>query len=101
MKTASARERLETMVATRDGFIIAQKDLELRGPGELLGTRQHGLPDLRAADLLEDRDLLEAARADAARLLQDDPCLGDPQVRALAEAVHLKFDAARAAVAVS
>jgi ATP-dependent DNA helicase RecG len=101
MKTDAARERLETMAATRDGFVIAQKDLELRGPGELLGTRQHGLPDLRAGDLLEDRELLEAARQDAARLLQDDPRLADPLVRALADAVRLKFDAARAAVAVS
>jgi ATP-dependent DNA helicase RecG len=101
VKTDAARERLEAMAATRDGFVIAQRDLELRGPGELLGTRQHGLPDLRAADLLEDRELLEAARQEAAGLLHDDPQLRDPEVRPLAEAVRLRFDAARAAVAVS
>jgi len=100
-RTDAARVRLETMAATRDGFAIAQKDLELRGPGEVLGTRQHGLPDLRVADLLEDRELLEAAREDAAGLLRDDPGLRDPQVRALADAVRLRFGAGRAAVAVS
>jgi ATP-dependent DNA helicase RecG len=100
MKTDTARERLETMAATRDGFLIAQKDLELRGPGEVLGTRQHGLPDLRAADLLTDRELLEEARRDAAQLLQDHPGLRGPQVRDLAAAVRLKFPPDRAAVAV-
>lgn len=101
MQTETARARLETMAATGDGFVIAQKDLELRGPGELLGTRQHGLPDLRVADLLGDQGLLEAARDDATKLLRDDPALGGPQVRALAEAVRSKFGTGRAAVAVS
>ena len=101
MQTDAARMRLETMAASRDGFVIAQRDLELRGPGELLGTRQHGLPDLRVADLLNDQGLLEAAREDAAALLRGDPALGSPQVRALAEAVRAKFGTGRTAVAVS
>ncbi|HLA23794.1 MAG TPA: ATP-dependent DNA helicase RecG [bacterium] len=101
MKTETARMRLETMAATHDGFVIAQKDLELRGPGELLGTRQHGLPDLRVANLLEDQELLEAAREDAMGLLRDDPALREPQVRALGDAVRSKFGTGRAAVAVS
>jgi ATP-dependent DNA helicase RecG len=100
MKTDAARERLETIAATRDGFHIAQKDLELRGPGEVLGTRQHGLPDLRAADLLTDRELLEEARQDAARLLRDHPGLRGPEVCDLAAAVSVKFPPDRAVVAV-
>lgn len=60
-----ARERIKTLTESTDGFLIAQKDLELRGPGEILGTRQHGLPELKAADLLKDLDLLEQAREEA------------------------------------
>jgi len=80
--TEEARARLETMAATRDGFAIAQADLELRGPGELLGTRQHGLPDLRVADLARDLPLLEQARDEAAQVLAADPDLADPRMQA-------------------
>ena len=66
--TESARERLEAMVASTDGFELAEKDLEIRGGGQLLGARQSGLSDLRFARITKDRDLLEAAR-DAARSL--------------------------------
>lgn len=100
-KTEAARIRLETMVATRDGFHIAQQDLQLRGPGEMFGTRQHGLPDLRVADLLEDQALLETARDDAATLLRQDATLRTAQLRALGDAVRAKFGTGRAAVAVS
>jgi ATP-dependent DNA helicase RecG len=62
-----ARSRLEVMVATDDGFEIAERDLELRGPGDFFGTRQWGLPGFRAARLIRDRDLLEKARAEATR----------------------------------
>jgi ATP-dependent DNA helicase RecG len=65
-----ARERIETMVRTEDGFAIAEKDLELRGPGDFFGTRQSGLPLLRVADLMRDRDLLEEARREAFALVQ-------------------------------
>jgi len=101
MKTETARTRLETMAATRDGFVIAQTDLELRGPGELLGTRQHGLPDLRVADLIGDQELLAAARDDVVGLLRDDPSLRQGELRALGDAVRAKFGTGRAAVAVS
>jgi ATP-dependent DNA helicase RecG len=62
-----ARSRLQVMVATDDGFEIAERDLELRGPGDFFGTRQWGLPGFRAARLIRDRDLLEKARAEATR----------------------------------
>ena len=69
----TARERLAAMRELADGFALAQKDLELRGPGELLGLRQSGVPGLRYADLAQDADLLEAARDTAQRLLQSAP----------------------------
>ncbi len=67
--SAAARDRLKTMEATSDGFKIAEKDLELRGPGSVFGTQQHGLPDLRfLAEILRDPALLESARDEARRL---------------------------------
>ncbi|WP_343225097.1 ATP-dependent DNA helicase RecG [Luteimonas sp. MC1828] len=68
-----ARERLETMRETGDGFVIAEKDLELRGPGELLGTRQTGLAAFRVADLARDADLLPLVHALGEQLLRDQP----------------------------
>jgi len=68
-----ARTRLEAMVGTGDGFVLAEKDLELRGPGDFFGTRQSGMPTFRVAHLLRDRDLLERARAEAFRLLEAGP----------------------------
>ena len=62
---ASARARLHSLCETMDGFELARKDLELRGPGEVMGTRQAGMPELRVAHLLRDEDLLEPARAEA------------------------------------
>jgi ATP-dependent DNA helicase RecG len=57
------------MVATEDGFVIAEKDLQIRGPGDFFGTRQWGMPSFRVAHLLRDRDLLEPARREAFRLV--------------------------------
>ncbi|MBV8881705.1 MAG: ATP-dependent DNA helicase RecG, partial [Planctomycetaceae bacterium] len=77
-------ERIETFVSTSDGFRIAEADLRLRGPGELLGTRQSGLPELKAARLIEDAKLLEQAREDAFALVARDPVLaGAPALKAL------------------
>jgi ATP-dependent DNA helicase RecG len=76
-------ERLRMFEATDDGFKIAESDLLLRGPGELLGARQHGLPALRVANLARDGQLLEQARKDAIMLCRDDPELAGPQWRAL------------------
>jgi ATP-dependent DNA helicase RecG len=64
-----ARARLDVMVATEDGFVIAEKDLQIRGPGDFFGTRQWGMPSFRVAHLLRDRDLLEPARREAFRLV--------------------------------
>jgi ATP-dependent DNA helicase RecG len=64
-----ARARLDVMVSTEDGFAIAEKDLEIRGPGDFFGTRQWGMPTFRVAHLLRDRDLLEQARTEAFRLV--------------------------------
>jgi len=64
-KTSVAKERLGIMAQTNDGFIIAEKDLELRGPGELLGTKQSGLPEFRVANLVRDQQFLEGARKEA------------------------------------
>ncbi|HEY5849682.1 MAG TPA: ATP-dependent DNA helicase RecG [Lysobacter sp.] len=68
-----ARQRLETMRETNDGFVIAEKDLELRGPGELLGTRQTGLAQFRVADLGRDADLLPQVQEIGERLLRESP----------------------------
>ena len=65
-----AKERIKTLTETSDGFIIAQKDLELRGPGEILGTRQHGIPEMKVANLLTDWDLLEQAQKHALKTSQ-------------------------------
>jgi len=70
-----ARERLSTMVATNDGFKIAEKDLELRGPGEIEGTRQSGSLNLKLADLVQDKQLLQVAAKMAAETLDNDPDL--------------------------
>ena len=75
--SAMARERLDTLRQTSDGFAIAEKDLQLRGPGELLGTRQTGLAAFRIADLARDADLLPQVHALADRLLREAPDLAD------------------------
>lgn len=67
--TPEAEQRLDTMVRTQDGFEIAEKDLELRGPGEFFGTKQAGMPSLRVANIIRDRELLEAAKREARAVL--------------------------------
>ncbi|MHC5083079.1 MAG: ATP-dependent DNA helicase RecG [Planctomycetota bacterium] len=71
----TAVSRLEIMTRSRDGFEIAEHDLKLRGPGELFSTRQHGLPDLKIANIVEDFELLNLARRDAFGMIKDDPAL--------------------------
>jgi ATP-dependent DNA helicase RecG len=81
------RRRMRVMTESTDGFVIAEEDLLLRGPGEFYGTRQHGLPDLRVARVGQDVALLEEARQAAFRLTQRDPQLGRPEHAALRERV--------------
>jgi ATP-dependent DNA helicase RecG len=70
--TDDARERLKALSSTNDGFVIAERDLELRGPGDFFGTRQSGLPKLRTGDLVRDRDIMEAAHREARALVERD-----------------------------
>lgn len=80
---SNARERLEALVRTTDGFEIAEEDLRIRGPGEFFGVRQWGIPEFRAAQLIRDRVLLEQARAEAFALIGRDPHLTAPTSQAL------------------
>lgn len=80
-----AERRLAAMVQTTDGFAIAETDLKLRGPGDFFGTRQSGIPEFRAADLLRDGPILQQARDDAFALVNLDPELRDPSHDVLAD----------------
>lgn len=71
-KTKIAKERMKTMTESEDGFVISEKDLKLRGPGEFFGIRQHGLPELKIADLYKDMAILKEAQSAAAELLKID-----------------------------
>lgn len=86
-KTEEGRIRMEVMTETCDGFRIAEADLQLRGPGEILGTRQSGLPELYIGDLLHDSALMEEARKAAFTLVANDPDLIQPEHAALREAL--------------
>ena len=85
----AARARLNVMRETDDGFRIAEEDLRLRGGGELLGTKQSGLPAFRIADLAKHGDLLSAARDDARLILERDPDLTTPRGETLRELLYL------------
>ena len=88
--SSEARERLKIMCATNDGFKIAEKDLELRGPGDIQGTRQSGVLNFKLADIVKDRGLLEKAREMAETLLGVDPDLSSPTSRLLKAHLQLR-----------
>jgi ATP-dependent DNA helicase RecG len=87
-----ARKRLETMVETNDGFKIAEVDLRLRGPGDLQGTRQSGILDLKIADLIKDERILKYARSLASEILNDDPRLEQEKNKPLARQMAIMKD---------
>ena len=90
-KSQEARRRLAILCETNDGFRIGEEDLKIRGPGEVLGTAQHGELALRAADLARDADLLGLARDDAKELLEADAQLLKPEHRALRERLVAQY----------
>jgi ATP-dependent DNA helicase RecG len=90
-KTDDARQRISAMLNTQDGFKIAEVDLEIRGPGEFFGTRQHGLPELKIANIVRDREMLEAAKKEAFELVHKDRFLRSPENRLIRENLLRKF----------
>jgi ATP-dependent DNA helicase RecG len=85
------QERLDAFTKTADGFALAELDFNLRGPGDLFGTRQHGLPPLRIADLRRDEAIVEEARRDAQALIASDPDLAEPSFARLRRIVFHRY----------
>ncbi|MEO8933066.1 MAG: helicase-related protein, partial [Xanthomarina sp.] len=77
--SADSKKRIETMTRTNDGFEIAEVDLNLRGPGDMMGTQQSGVLNLKIADIIKDKDILQSARHYAKKILQSDPRLISPE----------------------
>ena len=90
-KTEEAQERLKAVEGTLDGFQIAELDLDIRGPGEFFGTRQHGLPEIRFGNILKDFDIMEIARREAFGLVAKDPFLKDERHRLLKMGILSRF----------
>ncbi|MDD6816177.1 MAG: ATP-dependent DNA helicase RecG [Firmicutes bacterium] len=90
-ETEVAAKRNELMVNSTDGFTIAEEDLKLRGPGEIFGTRQHGLPELNIADLVKHVDILDQVKDVAKDILEEDPYLRDPDNQVLRDKVKKMF----------
>ena len=91
LRGQTAKSRLEVMIRSNDGFEIAEHDLRLRGPGEMFSTRQHGLPDLKIANIVDDFDLLVMARKNAFELVSKDPMLTKAENRNIRQALLAKF----------
>ena len=92
---AKAERRLSTMLATSDGFKIAEIDMDLRGPGDFFGTRQSGMPELQLANLLTDGEILTLARRDAFALIDLDPNLSNPAQQPLKKYLQTRMSGAR------
>ncbi|HIW26607.1 MAG TPA: ATP-dependent DNA helicase RecG [Candidatus Lawsonibacter pullicola] len=90
-RSVEAMQRLRTLASTADGFKISEEDLKLRGPGDFFGSRQHGLPQMKLADLAGDMRLLSEAQESARRLLMADPTLSQPENRPVLERVRTLF----------
>jgi ATP-dependent DNA helicase RecG len=91
IENGTAKARLDSLTRTNDGFEIAEYDLRLRGPGELFSTRQHGLPDLKIANIVDDYDLLVLARRDAFELVNSDPTLTKKENKNIRSALLARF----------
>jgi len=87
-----ALERAKIMKETSNGFIISEKDLELRGTGDLFGTKQHGIPDFKIANIFEDMKILTYAQIDAMKILEKDPKLEKDENRELKKKVLEMID---------
>lgn len=92
-KNDTAQRRMKVMETTTDGFKIADEDLKLRGPGEFFGSRQHGLPEMKIADMLEDRSTLEKTQRAAKEIMARDPEFSSPESVALKNEIQRLFDA--------
>lgn len=90
-KDGEAKERMDILVKTSDGFLIAEEDLKLRGPGEFYGTRQHGMPELKIANIFEDTEILKKARREAFLLVEEDPELRKEENRLLKIGISKKY----------
>lgn len=90
-KGKNTRERMKIMTQTNDGFVISQRDLELRGSGDFFGTNQHGIPDFKIANLFTDIDILKLAQEAAIKIVNDDEKLEKPENTLLKELVKDKF----------
>jgi len=90
-KTEEAELRLDALTKTEDGFEIAQEDLNIRGPGELFGKRQHGLPGLALGNVIRDVEILEEARREAFDLISKDPQLDEDRHGGLKSDLKKKF----------
>lgn len=91
-RSENIRARMKVMQETNDGFVISEKDLELRGSGEFFGTKQHGIPEFKIANLFEDMGILKAVQGLAIRILEDDPDLIKKENLCLKETVAKKFN---------
>ena len=90
-KSENVRKRMKVMCETNDGFVISEKDLELRGAGDFFGTMQHGLPEFKIANLFEDIETLKMAQSVAIKILSDDPKLEKEKNKLLKELIKEKF----------
>ncbi|MGN0594300.1 MAG: ATP-dependent DNA helicase RecG, partial [Hominimerdicola sp.] len=90
--TDDIKKRLKIFSSTTDGFKISEEDLKLRGPGDFFGSRQHGLPDLKIADMTEDMAVLRNAQKTAKKILEDDPFLEKKEYGALKELINRLFE---------
>ena len=85
------KERMKVISSTNDGFVISEKDLELRGSGEFFGTKQHGIPEFKIANLFEDMDLLKKVQAVALQIISQDKTLEKEENVLLKKMVQDKF----------